>query len=302
MKRCRPTEKTATKMPKLEKPGITQIIYLDEADDNGGSGAGGSDNGFLNKQPTMLLKGSTKEDPICVEHYTFIDEDIRMFSFKPQNIVFGKRSTSEKPTLFIDSVTAQGESSNSRDQRFFVCEICTETRDIVVEWFPIKGCPHAYCTHCVVQYVSSKLEQNLTDIRCPVSGCTTGSLDPEHCRAVLPPEMFDRWGIALCEAAILEKQKFYCPYKDCSAMLIDDGGEVVRESQCPNCIRMFCAQCKVPWHSGIDCEEFQKLHKDETEKEDMLLLKLAGDHQWCRCPSCGIHVEKIEGCSVVTCR
>ncbi|KAG8373874.1 hypothetical protein BUALT_Bualt11G0070700 [Buddleja alternifolia] len=33
--------------------------------------------------------------------------------------------------------------------------------------------------------------------------------------------------------------------------------------------------CKVPWHSGISCVEFQKLKKDERSHEDILLMNLA---------------------------
>ncbi|KAM1047387.1 hypothetical protein ACFX13_027339 [Malus domestica] len=121
----------------------------------------------------------------------------------------------------------------------------------------------------MVKYVVSKLQDNITSIRCPVPNCI-GLLEPEYCRPILPPEVFYRRGSALCEAVILGSEKFYCPYKDCSAMLIDDGTEVVRQSVCPNCWRMFCAQCKVPWHEGIKCEEFLKLNKDEREKEDIV--------------------------------
>lgn len=49
-------------------------------------------------------------------------------------------------------------------------------------------------------------------------------------------------------------------------MLIADGEEVIWESECPTCRRLFCAQCQVPWHSGINCIEFQKLNKDERER------------------------------------
>lgn len=85
---------------------------------------------------------------------------------------------------------------------------------------------------------------------------------------ILPPDVFDKWGSALCESQILASEKFYCPFKDCSALMIDDGGGgggggAVVEAECPNCNRLFCARCKVPWHPGIQCSEFQKLNKDE---------------------------------------
>lgn len=85
-------------------------------------------------------------------------------------------------------------------------------------------------------------------------------------------------------------------------MLIDDGKEVITQSACPNCWRMFCAQCKVPWHAGIDCFEFQKLNKDERGKEDIMLRKLAQKKRWKRCPKCRFYVEKSEGCPFMRCR
>ncbi|PRQ47105.1 putative IBR domain, E3 ubiquitin ligase RBR family [Rosa chinensis] len=106
----------------------------------------------------------------------------------------------------------------------------------------------------------------------------------------------------MCEAVILGSQKFYCPFKDCSAMLIDDGAEVVRDSECPNCNRMFCAQCKVPWHAGIECAEFKKLKNDEKGNEDIMLRNLAQKNQWRRCPKSRFYVEKLIGCDTMRCR
>ncbi|XP_065851201.1 E3 ubiquitin-protein ligase RSL1-like [Euphorbia lathyris] len=182
----------------------------------------------------------------------------------------------------------------------FLCEICYDPKP-KDESFSIKGCTHSYCKDCTANYIGSKLQENISKISCPVPNCS-GLLEPQDCRSILPPEVFDRWGNALCEALILGSQKFYCPYKDCSMMLVDDGSEIVRESECPNCRRLFCAQCKVPWHAEIECSEFQKLHKDEREKEDMMLLKLAGNKKWRRCPRCRIFVERIAGCRYMKCR
>uniref|UniRef100_A0A803KQW1 RBR-type E3 ubiquitin transferase n=1 Tax=Chenopodium quinoa TaxID=63459 RepID=A0A803KQW1_CHEQI len=84
--------------------------------------------------------------------------------------------------------------------------------------------------------------------------------------------------------------------------MVDDGGVEVRESECPSCRRLFCARCQVPWHDGVSCEEFLELGKDEREKEDIMVMKLAKDKSWRRCPNCKIFVEKTEGCLHMTCR
>ncbi|KAK6264340.1 hypothetical protein SCA6_019774 [Theobroma cacao] len=69
-------------------------------------------------------------------------------------------------------------------------------------------------------------------------------------------------------------QKFYCPFQDCSAMFVDDGGHHVVESECPNCHRLFSAKCKVAWHAGISCSEFQNLSEDERASEDIMIMEL----------------------------
>ncbi|XP_058001887.1 uncharacterized protein LOC110672679 isoform X2 [Hevea brasiliensis] len=309
--------------PKVEKPEMIEIVNLDDGDDdvffyspisNKGNTRRTaiaveqySEERDLNLAIIASLKSTNKtnkqENFVHLSHdnhdYYYVDDvgggvdddddDVRVLNFKPQSNIskVGRNS-------FKDSVTECGQSSKAKSDPEFVCEICVEpkTGD---ESFDIKGCTHAYCRDCMAKYLDSKLQDNIAKISCPVSGCA-GSLEPEYCRSILPQEVFDRWGNALCEALIMGCQKFYCPFKDCSAMLIDDGGEVIRESECPNCRRMFCAQCKVPWHSGIQCQEFQKLHEDEREKEDIMLMKLAENKHWRRCPNCRIYVERTQGC------
>ncbi|MBA0782410.1 hypothetical protein Gotri_000298, partial [Gossypium trilobum] len=76
---------------------------------------------------------------------------------------------------------------------------------------------------------------------------------------ILPRDLFNRWGKALCESALLASEKFYCPYQDCSALLVNYGEKSIHRSRCPLCKRVFCVQCNVAWHSGVDCNKFQKL-------------------------------------------
>ncbi|KAH9613883.1 hypothetical protein KSS87_021386, partial [Heliosperma pusillum] len=74
------------------------------------------------------------------------------------------------------------------------------------------------------------------------------------------------------------------------------------QAECPSCFRLFCAQCKVGWHNGIECAEYQKLGKDERQNEDLMLRNLAKNKNWQRCPACKFYVEKSEGCLYMKCR
>ncbi|KAL4336790.1 hypothetical protein AHAS_Ahas12G0045400 [Arachis hypogaea] len=109
-------------------------------------------------------------------------------------------------------------------------------------------------------------DENAVLEKCPEPKCK-GILEPQNCISIIPKEVFERWENALCENLVLAtSKKFYCPFKNCSAMLVnDDGNEVVTCPECPHCHRLFCAQCKVAWHGGIKCGEFMSLNENERE-------------------------------------
>ncbi|XLR09955.1 hypothetical protein S83_037893, partial [Arachis hypogaea] len=123
---------------------------------------------------------------------------------------------------------------------------------------------------------AAKIQENISNVKCPEPKCR-GILEPQNCMSIIPKEVFERWENALCENLVLAtSKKFYCSFKDCSTMLVnDDGNEVVTCSECPNCHRLFCAQGKVAWHGGMECGEFMGLNENEREKEDLMVMNLA---------------------------
>ncbi|OEL19676.1 hypothetical protein BAE44_0019305 [Dichanthelium oligosanthes] len=186
---------------------------------------------------------------------------------------------------------------------FVFCKICMDAVAPSDAHRASRGCAHAFCGGCLARYVGAKIQERIADVRCPEERCG-GALDPELCQGILPREVFERWGAALCESMLLGADKAYCPYKDCSAMMLVDGdGGDVAESECPSCRRLFCARCGVaPWHAGVTCTEYKRLGKGDSGKEDMLLLEMANRRNWKRCPKCEFFVEKRDGCVHITCR
>lgn len=141
-----------------------------------------------------------------------------------------------------------------------VCLICMDVKP-VEEMFISNPWSHSSCNDCIGKYVEAKIQENIAMVKCPDVNCNA-ALEPQFCRSIVPGQVFDRRENALCELLVLGSQTFYCPFKDCSAMLVDDGGsEVVMRSECPNCHRLFCAQCRVAWHAGVSCSEFRNLGK-----------------------------------------
>ncbi|KAI3463506.1 hypothetical protein Pfo_020169 [Paulownia fortunei] len=192
-----------------------------------------------------------------------------------------------------------GESSQP------LCEICAERKDIG-EMFPVQSCTHQFCTECITKHISIKIQKrtvvNHERFTCPGSDCK-GVLEIDTCREIVPKDVLSMWDEAICESMIVPSQKFYCPYKSCSALLVNDSDqEVIKEAECPFCRRLFCVQCHVPWHAGVDCEEFSKLSENERGREDLLVHELAKLNKWQRCPRCKFFVEKNQGCLHMTCR
>ncbi|KAK1577643.1 hypothetical protein Q3G72_023512 [Acer saccharum] len=206
----------------------------------------------------------------------------------------------EPLTVMIITPSPSCESSGSQTT---FCEICVEIKQSD-EMFTTESCNHSYCCECISKHVSTKIQDSAkVMITCPGVNCKS-VLEIDACREVIPKEMIGLWEEALCEELIDESERFYCPYKDCSALLLNDCKEevIVVEAECPVCHRLFCAQCCVPWHSGVECEEFQRLNEDERGREDLMVVELAKDNKWGRCPHCKFYVERTQGCPHITCR
>ncbi|MCL7026709.1 hypothetical protein MKW94_009422 [Papaver nudicaule] len=260
--------------------------------------------------------GAEEEDvfPISDEKYA---EQLCLQEALMSSVSFGDTSSSSHPR-YRKSETGESSSSalkiedkkmkSSMDanatfgDEISLCQICIEAKPANEMRNCTNRCTHVYCSECIAKHVAAKIQENITRITCPDLDCQA-TLEPHLCRDIIPGQVFDRWENALCESLILAAHKIYCPFKDCSAMLVnDDDGVTIRETECPHCRRLFCAQCKVPWHSDLDCDEYQELKRGGGGLEDMLLRKLAEKKKWRRCPRCNYYVEKIEGCLHITCR
>ncbi|CAH8266148.1 unnamed protein product [Arabidopsis lyrata] len=167
-----------------------------------------------------------------------------------------------------------------------------------------EDCSTFYYNDCVSKYIAAKLQDNILSIECLVSGCkSSGRLEPDKCRQILPREVFDQWDDALSEAVLMRSKRLYCPYKDCSTLLFIDKSEVkMKDSECPHCHRMVCVECGTKWHPEITCEEFQKLAGNERGRDNISLATMAKKKNWKRCYSCKLYIEKSQGCLYMKCR
>ncbi|PIA38656.1 hypothetical protein AQUCO_02700110v1 [Aquilegia coerulea] len=209
----------------------------------------------------------------------------------------------------IDSqVTKSAESSRSKDSQES-CSICLEDID-AGKMFSVDGCLHRYCISCMRQHVEVKLLHGVVP-GCPHEGCTT-QLNITSCRKFLSPELIDRMSQRIAEASIPVTEKLYCPYPRCSVLMsksevlpctdnVYNGVDRSAIGQCIKCRRLFCINCKVPWHHNLSCIEYKKSNT-KSNAEDAKLKSLATTQAWHQCIKCNHMIELVEGCYHMTCR
>ncbi|KAJ4956820.1 hypothetical protein NE237_013603 [Protea cynaroides] len=189
---------------------------------------------------------------------------------------------------------------NSREKEedsSFTCEICIEPLPQNKKFKNKKGCVHPFCLDCIAKYIEVKVEDHITEVKCPGLNCKK-LLDPLSCRSILTPQLFEKWCDVLCNSAVLKFDRVYCPSSDCLTLILNECKDNIRRTMCPNCKNFFCFNCKHPWHAGSHCSENGELR----DRNDLLFSKLVERKKWTRCPSCNYCVELLTGCLVVKCR
>ncbi|KAL6499807.1 hypothetical protein OROGR_027717 [Orobanche gracilis] len=179
------------------------------------------------------------------------------------------------------------------------CAICFE--DISADqMFVITSCLHRYCFPCMSKHVQSKLLLGFLP-QCPHENCKS-ELKLGCCKKFLTPELFDILSQRVKEASIPTVEKIYCPYPKCSTLLSRTELQGSTEAtKCPKCSGIFCVNCAVPWHYGMDCSNYKRLNP-YPGNEDRKLKVLAKKNLWRQCPKCNHMVSLAQGCYHIYCR
>ncbi|XP_076927387.1 E3 ubiquitin-protein ligase RSL1-like [Bidens hawaiensis] len=219
-----------------------------------------------------------------------------------------KADTKQLQEDVLASQNSTCRSSSSLLKRV-MCEICFEDHESC-QMFKNSTCSHSFCNICTSKHATTKIQANNKTIACPGINCNS-TLDSNTMRPIIPKQTLIKWDEYLCESAIPESHKLYCPFTNCSALLINKRSFLqsawsfisnsARKIDCPVCRRSFCMVCQVPWHSKFSCGEFRrKLKKDKTG--DKMAVALAKKNKWKKCPECKFFVEKVDGCLHIICR
>lgn len=170
------------------------------------------------------------------------------------------------------------------------CTICwTETDDQIV-----TKCDHVYCKDCF-QNLCTAAKSSGKDFSLTCHGCQL-AFSMEELHDILAPKSFEEVLEASFISYVQRNPGFYshCAKPDCDGIFrIQDSAEV---NSCPKCFTNTCMSCRAS-HDGNTCAEYQYRLSDDY----ILTQKLKKELKIKDCPSCGIGIEKIDGCNNVLC-
>jgi hypothetical protein len=181
------------------------------------------------------------------------------------------------------------------------CSICFEeisSNDIYI----MDECDHKFCRKCLIGYITSKIKSGETDsIRCPDTKCKR-EMQLSELKQLVDHELLEKYDeFSLKKALSQMKNVLYCPNESCHNAMIVDDTSVEDYILCSNesCKMKICIHCKVPYHDGINCEQYQhwKLNSTESEKQ----YKEWAEKNSKKCPQCKAGIEKNGGCNHIKC-
>lgn len=163
--------------------------------------------------------------------------------------------------------------------------------------YHLLPCSHGFCVSCIGNFLESKVEtlkilpEDLTCPECPIllpEPIVQKFTSCENYEKILS----NRYKIK-CQTLTAQGKAVACPVPDCIGYAHLIPGEKI--TACNKCTCSLCALCKNAVHPGVTCEE-NKINDLDSELEKLILSQ-----NWKKCPTCGIPVEKIDGCQFLYC-
>eukprot|EP00873_Tetraselmis_striata_P011522 jgi/Tetstr1/431786/TSEL_021282.t1 len=172
-----------------------------------------------------------------------------------------------------------------------VCPVCfcdIEEADMYI----MEPCGHAYCEECAPQLMKSG---NLP-IMCCKDGCQKPvCMEDIKIGITTGPGQYDAALQRAFNTFINQNYAKFgrCYCVNCKQVFIK--GMSIKRFDCDHCMESFCTECRVSWHEGYTCTEFQAKLKQNSASE-----------KWTKentrpCPNCTAPFYKDGGCNRVQC-
>lgn len=177
------------------------------------------------------------------------------------------------------------------------CPICYDDFDFDL-MIPLE-CQHEFCQICVSKYLTSKITEKSFPIQCPCCKKEISVSDIELNLDVKIVNLFHQFSL---EYFIETNQKSYscCPTPNCGYLFFFNQGDST-DFKCEKCKKRYCLKCKVDYHIGSTCEQYEQWAIENGLADELFSDFLSGS-KFKKCPGCNRFVEKSFGCNHMTCR
>ncbi|CAF1320817.1 unnamed protein product, partial [Adineta ricciae] len=210
-------------------------------------------------------------------------------------------SCEQKVTQFLDNfsqLSGHVDEKKSADTTN-TCPICACDFDSP---YALQQCGHTFCRSCLTAYFDTYFDVTISSdafkLSCPLQNCNAVCLIRDIV-SILGFERMTRLAMIAFQIYIRrgENNLAQCMGIDCKQVYrLSDRSSMYF---CDQCIKVYCTPCEVEYHTGMTCEQFQKLHNDKDE--DAILQYNLGKSSCKACPKCRTPIDKYAGCHAVKC-
>ncbi|CAD8088656.1 unnamed protein product [Paramecium primaurelia] len=181
------------------------------------------------------------------------------------------------------------------------CQICLE-KIVFKEMAPLY-CQHIFHQKCLNQYCVHQMGDKKIPIKCP-SQCNQ-TIIYQDLIEVLDQKQLSEFQQLSFKAYVqsLGNQYSWCPTPNCTYVFIV---EKSFQLDCPVCQKKYCLECKIEYHNGFSCKEYQEKQKTQSRQKnekyfDDRFYSFIKGAKFKQCPQCKYWVEKSQGCNHMTC-
>lgn len=167
----------------------------------------------------------------------------------------------------------------------------------------------AACIECIKSYITIRLrDRGLEGLNCITRGCNhssgfSGRDWRDLALGYLPPELHAQFFEQSIRLFMSKEQIWICP-NGC-----DTPGVTVQPNatpgyphvECPSCSGRICTGCKVAWHKGQTCQQYQLEHPTVLTDDERAVIENLAKLGARRCPVCQFIIIKEGGCSHINC-
>ncbi|XP_051140404.1 ATP-dependent RNA helicase DEAH12, chloroplastic-like [Andrographis paniculata] len=214
--------------------------------------------------------------------------------------ITGPKDSKQKVEEIVhDLARASGQETLANDDSDdATCPVCLCD---VEDPFLLAACSHSFCRSCLIEQCESAIKSHDSfPLRCAKEGCGCRILITDL-RSLLSCEKLEELFQASLGTYVAGSQGVYrfCPSPDCpSVYRVLGPEEPAAPFLCGACFVETCTRCHLEYHPDLSCEKYRE-YKDDPDSS----LK-----EWCMgkehvkvCPSCGLTIEKIDGCNHIEC-